>query len=1042
MGSHSLNSNNANHYIMVGMCCSSPNSAASFLKAIKKEALQGCTYILIIQNNASQESLEFSEFIHDLQQRALKPLLKIANNHVLAEGNIYYLPENTGITFKDNGFELAPLQAHNTGYIIDNALESVARIKQQWAMGVLLSGHGHDGCRGLQVIKEQGGRRLVQQLASCEQKSMPEHALELNIGTPSLAPEKMPSYIELLINRDNGGIIHSPVRQAIAKHDLNIKRILQHLKNTFNVDFKHNKASLIAHTLEQDYANFFGSINDYYHQLMHSKPLTDKLYKALLNGDTQFFKDPELYQQLQQHLQKRIANPESPLTELRVWVAGCATGEEAYSLAITIDKACRAQNKALNIKIFATDIDTQALKIASRGVYPKSISRHVPPSDLAAYFIESEHHYHISGHLREKIIFSPHNIIDEPAYSKIDLISCQNVLSLLNRYAQKHVASSLYYAMGSGATLLLGREESLGDYLHHLQALHPSIPIFEKSSNLKARVLPPPKRIRANFKSRVEQLPIAVLQAIHPLSRKHLGLALEKLTHAYAPDSIVLDEQLNITHRYGDTSSYVKNLSAGPISYHIDARLDIDINLAVRAAVQRCIETQEDVRLTDIPFNNPKPDQQAQLLDIQACLIKPAVGENHSSCFLILFLPQSTKISNAKAQGTAHRESHADSIASLRIIELEKALQTLEQEYSPSISALQQEQRDLLTQKQQLADEAQALQESNATTSSVNNELRTVNAECIERIEQLKQTNKDLNAAYQSINVGLIFLDADGLVQHITPTASGYTKNTLHEHANITSQPLLYPQLGGDIQKVLNKSCHKEITTNINGQSFHIILSPIDRSHGVLPQQRKASPHRTPIGVLISISPTAVAIDLTPPTLVLRGAKNALPPAKITMTTPRPQVSVRIPPKKLRTTAASTANTPLTIGVLVLINAPAQRDKINRLLALCKLPGDVFFCEDKAELARHLQPNSICITDVFFSHQWLHELTKKLPKQSSLHILTIASAMLAAQENYNLERININTTFLDSATLNSAIIQHAIDTALTVKIQRQTPEPA
>ncbi|HEY9183229.1 MAG TPA: CheR family methyltransferase, partial [Gammaproteobacteria bacterium] len=398
-----------------------------------------------------------------LAKQTLVPVREATHGERVKANHVYVIPPNKHLRIKRGRIELTvPPNARELPAAIDHALASAALDRGDAAIGIVLSGTGSYGVTGIEEIKAAGGLVLVQDPATAEFEQMPRSALATGLVDHALAPERMPEVLVRYVRHR-----HTADQAEAEPSDLELdglRGVLALLLVRTKNDFRHYRKSMIMRRIRRRMALL--EIEDpeaYVRYLSDNADEVQALLRDLLIGVTAFFRDPEAFAALAENVVPKLVARASTEAPVRVWVPGCASGEEAYSIAILLLEQFRAADKVESIQIFATDIDERALDVARQGVYPDSIAAAVSPERLKRFFVKvDQHHYQVSKQLRDSIVVAPQNLISDAPFSRLDLISCRNVLIYLEPHIQEKVISLLHFSLQPDGYLLLGPAESVG----------------------------------------------------------------------------------------------------------------------------------------------------------------------------------------------------------------------------------------------------------------------------------------------------------------------------------------------------------------------------------------------------------------------------------------------------------------------------------------------------------------------------------------------------------------------------------------------------
>lgn len=433
-------------------------------------------------------SPDFESLMDELLARNTSMSVENVLHGVQVRANcIYLIPPKKNITLVDGCLYLSEQERRGgVNLPIDHFFRSLAVDAKHRSVGIVLSGTGSDGSRGIKSIKEAGGLILVQDRSSAKFDGMPFNAAQTGTADFILPPEELAIYLNTFLKNSMVRGVRSVLRTSGTQEESVLSLIFSLLKKSMGIDFGQYKASTVARRIERRMGiNHIHSQFDYLNLLQSSKSELEDLGRELLINVTCFFRDEPAWTYLSNQVIKPMVEHADESAELRFWVAGCSTGEEAYTLAILIDEAMRASDRVLKVKIFATDADTHAIAHASIARYREEIAHDLSPERLARYFLKSGVEFEIRPDIRKMVVFATHNMINDPPFSNIDLITCRNVLIYFQQSIQRVVMSAFHFSLKDKARVFFGSSETIGDLKSHFMVLHERFRIYEKMTNTR-----------------------------------------------------------------------------------------------------------------------------------------------------------------------------------------------------------------------------------------------------------------------------------------------------------------------------------------------------------------------------------------------------------------------------------------------------------------------------------------------------------------------------------------------------------------------------
>jgi two-component system CheB/CheR fusion protein len=716
---------------------------------------------------------------------------------------------------------------------IDFFLRSLALDRQHQGIGVVLSGMGSDGTLGLRDIKEKGGLTLAQEPASAKFDSMPRSVIDAGLADIVAPVEELPARI--LAYLDRTPLAAKPEAELEAKMSGALEKILILLRTRTGHDFSYYKKNTLYRRVERRMGIHQIEKIGTYVRFLHENPVElDLLFKEFLIGVTSFFRDPLAWQILREEtLPALLAS--RPAGLLRAWVAGCSTGEEAYTLAIVFREVMEKLKPRKNFKlqIFASDLDRDAIDKARQGVFPENICADVSPEQLRRYFTKEERGYRVRAEIRESVIFSPHSLIKDPPFTKLDLLSCRNLLIYLAPEMQKKLFPLFHYSLNPGGILLLGNAETVGHFTDLFATVDGKSRIFRR---VESAVRPEPIEFPSSFAPGM-----AGGSEARPVSKPYLNLqsqAEQLVMRRYAPPTVLVNEQGNILHFSGRTGKYLEP-AAGKANLNIFAMAREGLRYELATAFQNALRQTGPVRLHGLKTGS---DGGQQLVDITVERLEET--EPLAGLVMIVFsdipAPMETKAGGRVEKSPARNQ---------RLAEVERELHQARAELQNTREEMQSSQEELRSTNEEMQSTNEEMQSTNEelTTSkeemqSLNEELQTVNAELQCKLDELSRSNNDMKNLLNSTDIATLFLDSDLKVRRFTTQATRIIKlipGDVGRPITDLASELLYPDLPEDAREVIRKlgSIEKPLQAR-DGSWFTVRIMPYrtldDRIDGVV----------------------------------------------------------------------------------------------------------------------------------------------------------------------------------------------------------------
>lgn len=652
-------------------------------------------------------------------------------------------------------------------YPIDRFFESLAETAGLDSVGVVLSGTGTDGTRGIRSIKKAGGLVMVQDSRTAKFDGMPGSAIRTGDVDQVLPPREMgPALV-----RHNRTLHYSPAAAAAARpkpepigEDLIVRSLFDRIKQSCGIDFAYYKQSSILRRIERrmslralsDYADYSKYVDEHPDELL-------ALRKDMLIGVTNFFRDPEAFETLYARVLPAIFKSKSWDREIRIWVAGCSTGEEAYSVAILVRKYMEMTGRSHTVKIFATDLDAESIEYASQGFYSESAVHHLSEEDVARYMIHDDGMYQVIKEVRKMIVFAPHNLIKDPPFSNLDLITCRNMLIYLLPEMQAKVLSLFHFALNPGAFLFLGPSETIGRLADHFEPIDRRWNIFShKSEPGKKRSLEMEEAFHAvrGFHPRSELAGYAgTAEEALPKRTDELHLT---LVDEHIPPGMIVSPTHEVVHLHGNINEYLL-LSKGRASWNLYKLLDSGLAVAIATAMQKVKQDKREAVFRSLKTRTVHGERFVDITVRQLSL----KNSNYERYMLVLF--KETEREMPLPSIAQHLEPLDMEGSARRILELERALRRTEETLQATIEELETSNEELQATNEQLMAANEELQSTNEELQSVNEELVTVNTEYQFKIQELTELNNDMVNFLGSTQIGTIFLDKRLCVRRFTP---------------------------------------------------------------------------------------------------------------------------------------------------------------------------------------------------------------------------------------------------------------------------------
>lgn len=747
------------HYVGIGASAGGLEAIQTFFKQMQKGS--NLAFVVIQHLSPDYKSL-MSELVAKITDI---PVHVAQDNMEVKADNIYLIPPRKNLKIFHGHLILTEQERSGTkvNLPIDIFLTSLAEDQGHNAIGVILSGTGSDGTRGCRAIKEVGGMVMVQDEATAKFDGMPKSVISNGLADFVLAVEDMPEQLMSFVKHPYTARQDNQLPLTGEKRDL--AKIFSMLREKSKIDFTFYKPSTIVRRIERRMTvNHLDSLGGYVRFLMDHPQEQNTLFKELLIGVTSFFRDSEVFDNLRaKWLRELIETNESK--EFRIWVAGCSSGEEAYSYAILCHEIMQQVDKRPEIKIFATDIDYDAINKAGNGIFPESITADIPDEYLAKYFTHRGESYQVARQIREMVVFAQHNIIKDPPFTNISLVSCRNLLIYLQPILQQKIFDNFNFSLKKNGLLVLGSSESVGDASKLFEPLHPKHKIFRALG--QRRTLPdfghyeyPEPYNPPLYAKRA----ITLHDQFGTDESTMLSAFIDGVVNDYILCAMIVDEDMRLLHVTGDASRFVLPFS-GKVSTEIAKNINKDLLIPISTGLTKVFKTHKE-----LTFSNIKVAQEHFGTFKVNIRIKPlAVRKGKTQLAAVLITDLNKTVENAAGSIENYdvgRETEQ------RINDLEQELQFTRENLQATIEELETSNEELQATNEELMASNEELQSTNEELQSVNEELFTVNTEFQNKIVELTELNNDMDNFMNNADVIALFLDENLDIRKFTNNAS------------------------------------------------------------------------------------------------------------------------------------------------------------------------------------------------------------------------------------------------------------------------------
>jgi two-component system CheB/CheR fusion protein len=722
----------------IGASAGGVEASSEILKHLRPDL--GMAYVFI-----HQLSLKYDSHLSEILQRHTSmPVTRVAGRIKIQRDHVYVIPPDTFMQIEDGHFRLQTNQLNVSYRSIDYFLTSLAKVYQHNAIGILLSGTASDGTIGLKEIKEGGGITFAQD-ESAAHSEMSSNAQNAGYVDYVLSPKRITEELASLVRHPFNVVLPN---DELVKSEKEIKKILTVILNKFGVDFfaHYKRTTVYRRILRRMALARIEAFEDYIRKLKEDSNEASLLYQDFLINVTSFFREPEFYNSLSKVVFPQLVKSRQSSDNIRIWISGCATGEEAYSTGICIAEYLEQKKMNIPVQIFSTDLDEKAIENARLGIYSKNALEHISPQRLKKFFVKLDGHYQIIKSIRDMCIFSVHNLIKDPPFSRIDLISCQNVLIYIEAAPQRKILQAFHYALKPSGFLLLGKSESIGNAteLYHL---------LEKDSKLytKKKITAHP---RMDFLVREHPAVPTLSKEFHE-SRTETDVEKDfdkLLLSRYVPASLLVNKDLEILRFRGSTSRYFEPAS-GKASLNLLKMVKDELIFELRSLLQKAKKSETAISKNNINFGTD-----GNLLTIEVAPMRSA----KDVYYLIVFkenVEELARPSVKKLKGTKKDQQAKQLKLEQALKDAREHIRTITEDFDVNREELQSANEEILSANEELQSINEELETSKEELQSSNEELTTINEELQNRLGELKETKDYIEAIIGTIHGPLLVLN-------------------------------------------------------------------------------------------------------------------------------------------------------------------------------------------------------------------------------------------------------------------------------------------
>ena len=820
--SNNVNSNNPpkNQLTIVGIGASAGGLAAlkTFFQKVEHNEL--LAYVVVVHLSPEHKSI-----LAELLQANIKmEVIQVTETTPIKPNTVYVIPPNANLNTIDTHLRLSELEEQRRHRApIDHFFRTLAKTHDGHSIGVILTGTGSDGTLGLREVKEHGGLTIVQDPQDAEFDGMPQSAISTGLVDQVLPLDHIPAFIKEFVNiQPEIPLLEEALEEKDNERNL-VHKIFAQVRARTGRDFSRYKLSTILRRIQRRMQLMHvKKLENYLDLLRKNKEEVRSLADDFLINVTNFFRDTDVYTHLEQNHIPRILENKGADESIRIWSVGCATGEEAYSLAILLTEAAERQQLSPHIQVFASDLHEPSLKKAREGYFPGDIHADVSEERLKKFFIKEDGGYRIRKELREMVIFTPHNLMGDPPFSRIDMIVCRNLLIYLKRDVQRDIFELFHYSLRPEGVLVLGSSEHLDstdlflteskEYsIYSRRNVHGPelrLPVFPTISN------------RASEESSAENQ-----KEKHSLP---YGALHYKMVERYAPPSLLLSPDYQLLHLSENAGRYLQHPGGEP-SRDIFKLMRMELRMELRTVIFGARERQSLIRSNPISIGI---DGSLRRVIISAQFNQDPEKED---VILVLFEdfaePEQDELPNKGYNNKADKDLfNRLQEMEAELVETRQRLQSIIEEYETSREEMKASNEELQSSNEELRSTLEELETSKEELQSMNEELSTLNQENRLKVEELRQVSSDLQNLLEATDIATLFLDKDMRILRFTPQITRLFNIRLADRGRLISDQtnqLGYSEMVLDAQKVLNKliPIEKEIKDK-NGATYLTRILP------------------------------------------------------------------------------------------------------------------------------------------------------------------------------------------------------------------------
>lgn len=793
------------HIVGIGSSAGGIEALSLFVRGLV--ANLGCSYVVVQHLSPNYKSM-LTEL---LGRESPLPVQEIADNDLPQPDTVYVVPPNYDVILKKGRLHLmAPSKENFAKPSVNFFFRSLAEERGENSIGIILSGTGTDGANGIVAIKAAGGVTFAQSPDSAKYTGMPQSAIDSGAVDYIVAPEKFGTLLEKLLTGKEGLL---PV-ESDEYIPTELMQLLDLVRQKTKIDFSSYKTTTLLRRIKrrivavetETLTNYLAHVNEYPQEL-------DILAKDVLISVTSFFRDKEAFRIITRYA-RDIISKKTFGEEIRVWVAGCATGEEAYSFAIMFAELLGEDFDKYKLQIFATDIDTDALAVARRGYYPKVSVAELTPSQIENYFNKQDDGYQISKKLRDVVVFARQDLAIDPPFVNLDLTTCRNVLIYFNSDLQSKVLQMFHYSLSDGGILFLGRSENCARQERLFSSIERQTKIYRKINHVENKMLA--NIVRTQLTSSIDIAPKSKEKSIQER-------VIESILGYYTPTAALINSNFKILHSYGSLGKLVSFPIGQP-----DLNL---MDLVVPEFRNELLTTMHKSRKTADAVKGRKRKIASLKGAAYRLIVKPVSKANTEELFLVLF--EEVKIE--KSEQEVVTSDTGDSYASSELVAAREHLQTMIEELSTANEEMQALNEEVQASNEEMQATNEELEASNEELQAVNEELLSVNEELLIKTAQIASTNADFESVYNTMEFPLLVFDHTLALKRFNDAAfHKYRLNAMHigQHISMLNLPVYLKNAESDIEKIMVSQGKETINVSHEDETYKLYVSATISNQG------------------------------------------------------------------------------------------------------------------------------------------------------------------------------------------------------------------